>query len=213
MVVKLWGRVGGPAGPSAGSCSATGRGAFGPLPQDMTGPDAGVATQARLSLDCPAGRRFLCARRHAPKAHHELPGGRSVLLSNTFMPNVVSVGDDEDCKRAAQAVARHWPRPISSWNRCSTTFPVFVLWCRQDIETSVIFLPTGLSSGSRAFPATTFSASLATIFSRPRPTAAGIVRHTGRRSTRSRWPVPNEIVASAVRRSVFWPVPRPRDLA
>jgi len=160
-------------------------GAFGPC-QRLTGRNcwscnssaASSTSASAISIRTPAPRKA-----SSPNCPAD---GR--FWSNTHCKRG-SVATHEDCSEQRK-LSRQLASTKAFLESMLDNVPVCV--AAKSIEDGVIFLPTGRSSGSRAFPATTFSAACRRDF--PGETAAGSLRQTGRRSNSSDGQFRNEIV-------------------
>ena len=129
---------------------------------------AGAAPPARRARY--QRRGILPARRQPGRLRHRT-ARRAIGSGQIFRPAERRFGrHPRGLHRAAPAFAAAWPRPSSSWNRCSTMCRY--AWPPRTSRTAATSSPTARSSASRAFPATTSSASAPTRFSAPRPTAS-----------------------------------------
>ena len=119
---------------------------------------AGTAGAAPRSAACSTSASRNSAARRQPGRLRHRAARRAIGAGRRFPPAQRRLGrHPRGLHRAAPAVAANWPRPSSSWNWCSTM-------CRyasppRASRTAATFSPTARSSASRAFPATTSSAS------------------------------------------------------
>ena len=139
---------------------------------------AGAAARSAASLDVSV-EDFYAKRRQPGRPRHRT-ARRAVGSGQIFRAAERRLGRRRMRIAASSASCRgNSHRPSSSWNWCSTT-------CRsasppRASRTAATFSPTARSSASRAFPATTSSASAPTRSSSPKPRRASR-RPTGRRS-------------------------------